>query len=358
MKQQHQPLPARRSKPVSAVMVGLLIVILVMLSLGVSFSVGARSTDLGEVWQALPHAWAYLLVPEAAEAMPHDDIVLLLALQRIPRSLLALIAGVCLGTAGALMQGFTRNPLADPGILGVGAGASAAVAIGVALGLIDDSSAYTIPAMIGALLVTILLFALSSRGSISSSPLSFVLAGMALSALLSAVVNALVLADFTVLDALRHWATGSVAGRDFGVVGIVIGPTMLFLILGLLLGPGLNLLALGEETAHSLGLAVRRQQTLGICAIAGLSAMAVSAAGPVAFIGLAGPHMVRAFVGTDYKRVLPLSGLVGGFLALWADIVGRVIAAPGELPMGIVLAIFGVPMFIWLVLRGRIGGNL
>lgn len=344
--------------PVTIVLgVSLAVLALIAVSAVLSFHTGARATTVSEVWSAIPGGLRYAASPDARQSMPFDDIVVLLGTQRIPRTFLALVAGVSLGAAGALMQGYTRNPLAEPGILGVGSGAAAAVAVGVSLGWLSGEATYTGPAMVGALVVTTLLFALSSRGPASGSPLAFILSGMALSALFSAVVSALVITNESALDALRNWATGSVAGRDFGVVWATAPIAAVALAVAVALAPGMNMLALGEETAHSLGVSVRGYRVAGILAVAALSAAAVTAAGPVAFIGLAAPHIVRGVLGTDYRLIVPLSALFGGLLALWADILGRVVVAPGELPMGVLLAVMGVPIFIFLVRRGRIEGG-
>ncbi|WP_235840342.1 FecCD family ABC transporter permease [Corynebacterium yudongzhengii] len=342
---------------VSALGIAVLVIAAVVASMLFSFHTGARATTAAEIWTALDDGLRYAWSPEAREPQPFDEIAILLGTQRIPRTFLALIAGLSLGAAGALMQGFTRNPLAEPGILGVGQGAAAAVAVGVSLGWLSGEAAYTVPAIGGALIVTTLLFVLSSRGPAAGSPLAFILAGMALSALFSAVVSALVITNEAVLDALRSWATGSVAGRDFSVVFATAPIALVALVVAVALAPGINLLALGEDTAYSLGVSVWGYRVAGILAVAGLSAAAVAAAGPVAFIGLAAPHIVRGLTGTDYRLVIPLSALCGGLLALWADILGRLVVAPGELPMGVLLAVMGVPVFIYLVRRGRIEGG-
>ncbi|MEK0372831.1 iron ABC transporter permease [Corynebacterium mastitidis] len=342
------------SPRVRAVTVAVVVPLLIAAQILVSLLTGSRDLGFSEVWEAIPGGLRYAVGAQTGAT----DVEMVLGIQRIPRTALALLAGLALGAAGALMQGFTRNPLADPGFLGVGAGAAAAVAVGLSLGWLTPESAYVWPSMLGALLVTALLFLLSSSGPTAGSPLAFVLAGTALSALLMAVVNALVITNERVLDALRTWATGSVAGRDFSVIAVVAPVAAVALLAALLLGPSVNLLSLGEESAHALGVSVRRVQGIGVVVISALVAAAVAAAGPVSFIGLAAPHMVRAFTGPDYRLIIPLSALVGGVLALGADVLGRVLAAPGELPMGIVLALLGVPVFVWLVRRGRVGGAL
>lgn len=351
-----------RGKPVGkplllAAGVGLLAIVLIAVSIAFSFLIGSRDTTAAEIWPAVPDALRYAAIPGAAESIPFNDMVILLATLRIPRTFLALIAGLALGAAGTLIQGYTRNPLAEPGILGIGAGAAAAVAISVSAGWVANETSYTFPAMIGATIVTALIFLISSRGPTAGSPLAFILAGMALSALFASVVTTLVITNDSVLEALRNWATGSVAGRDFTVVYATVPLLLIGLGIACFLSSGLNLLALGEETAHSLGLSVQGYRVVGILVVALLSAAAVAAAGPVAFVGLAAPHMVRAVVGSDYRLIVPLAALIGGLLTLWADILGRIVVAPGELPMGVLLAIMGVPVFIILVRSGHIEAN-
>lgn len=346
---------ARRVSPL--VLAGLS-VLLFGVSVLVSMAVGSRDTAFTEILRALPAAARGVIDPGFLTSIPFDDTVLLLTGQRIPRTVLAVMSGMALGVAGTLMQGLTRNPLADPGILGVNAGAAAAVAVGMATGLVPGASDFVWPALIGAVAVTALLFLLSSLGPTAANPLVFVLAGMAMTALLMAVVNALMLKDAQVLDALRVWAAGSVANRDLGVARTVAPLVVAGLVAALSLGGALNLLSLGEDVAHTLGLPVTRYRVIGMLSIAVLGAVAVACAGPVSFIGLAAPHMIRGLTGPDYRAILPISVVVGGLLALWADILGRLLARPAELPMGIVLALLGVPLFIWLVRRGRVGGSL
>ncbi|SQC30070.1 Probable siderophore transport system permease protein yfiZ precursor [Rothia kristinae] len=210
------------------------------------------------------------------------------------------------------------------------------------------------PALIGCALVTAAVFALSSTGSTAANPLSIVLAGAALSAILMAVVNALVLSDDDALEGLRQWATGSVAGRDLDVAWVVLPIILVGLVLACAQGSALNLLALGETVARSLGLATTRWRVLGLLSVALLGGAATAAAGPVAFVGLAAPHIVRAVVGPDYRLVVPYAALLGAALALAVDVLGRIIARPGELQMGIVMALVGVPFFVILIRRGKV----
>lgn len=333
--------------------VGLLALIAVLAVL--SLMVGGRLNTLAEGWARLPDALDYAFRPDRlSPEATGDDLVVVMGLLRVPRTLLALLVGAALGAAGTVIQGHTRNPLTDPGILGINAGAAAAVVLSIAWGLTTSPLGYLWPALMGCALVTAAVFALSSMGSTAANPLSIVLAGAALSAILMALVNAMVLSDDDALEALRQWATGSVAGRDLEVAYAIAPLIFVGLLLALSQGPALNLLALGETVARSLGLPVTRYRVIGLLAVALLGGAATAGAGPVAFVGLAAPHMVRAVVGPDYRLVVPYSALFGATLALAVDVLGRVIARPGELQMGVVMALVGVPFFILLIRRGKV----
>jgi iron complex transport system permease protein len=271
---------------------------------------------------------------------------------RVPRTVLAIAVGAALGVAGALMQGHTRNPLADPGLLGVSAGAAFAVVVGIYLFDVTSASGYAWFALAGAGLAATAVFVIgSSRGG--PSPVSLVLAGVAVTALLDVFTQAIVLRSADTLNAYRFWAVGSVAGREIEVFWQVLP----FLLAGLLLaGIGsstLNLLQLGDDVARSLGLHPMRQKVIGVAAVMLLTGAATAACGPIAFVGLVVPHVARWLCGVDYRWVIPYSGLVGALLLLVADMIGRVVVRPGELQVGIVMALIGGPVLIVLVRRTR-----
>ncbi|GEC98186.1 iron ABC transporter permease [Kocuria varians] len=320
-----------------------------------SLLVGGRLNTLAEGWQRIPGAFVYAFAHDRlTPAQSGDDLVTVMGLLRLPRTLVALLVGAALGMAGTVIQGHTRNPLTDPGILGINAGAAAAVVLAIVWGWASTPLGYVWPALIGCALVTAAVFTLSSTGSTAANPLSIILAGAALSAILMAVVNALVLSDQNTLDRMRQWATGSVSGVNLEVAAATAPFVLVGTVLALAQGPGLNLLALGESVAESLGLGVTRQRVLGLLAVALLGGAATAAAGPVAFIGLAAPHMVRGLLGPDYRLLIPFSALLGAALALGADVLGRIIGRPGELQMGIVMALVGVPFFVLLIRRGKV----
>lgn len=271
---------------------------------------------------------------------------------RVPRTLVALAAGACLGVAGALMQGHTRNPLADPGLLGVTAGASFAVVLGIfALG-IDSPIAYAWCALVGAGAAATTVFLIgSTRGG--PDPLTLVLAGTAVSALLVALTQTIVLRSVDTLDDYRFWVVGSVTGRGLEVLAQLAPFMLVGLLLALAGSHGLNLLQLGDDVARSLGMNPLRHQVAGVLAVMLLAGAATALCGPIAFVGLVVPHLARYLGGVDYRWVIPYAGLLGSLLVVSTDIIGRLVVRPGELQVGIVMALVGGPVFVVLVRRLR-----
>lgn len=317
----------------------LLALAVVVVSLA-SLALGSRDIGVGRVLDVLLH-------PDGStEATIVREL-------RIPRTVVGLVAGLCLGISGALMQGHTRNPLADPGLLGVTAGASFAVVFGIyALG-VDDPLGYAWFSLVGAGAAATLVFAIGStrRGP---DPVTLVLAGTAVSALLGAFTQTILLRDIATLDEYRFWVVGSVNGPTLEVL-VQISP---FLLVGLLIAAagagGLNLLQLGDDVARSLGMNPARHKAAGILAVMLLTGGATALCGPIGFVGLVVPHIARYVGGVDYRWVVPYAGLVGGLLVVTADIIGRLIVRPGELQVGIVMALVGGPVFIILVRRLRL----
>jgi iron complex transport system permease protein len=271
---------------------------------------------------------------------------------RLPRLLLAVAVGAALAVAGVVMQALTRNPLAEPGLLGVNAGASLAVTLGfVALGVHGFGATLAVAA-IGAAAAGVAVAFLGGVGR-SASVTRLVLAGVALTAVLSGLTQALSLLDPAQYARIRVWEAGSLAARDTPVavaVALVVGVGLL---LALAIGPGLDLLVLGEDTAHALGARVARVRVMGLVVIVALCGTATAAIGPVAFVGLLVPHAVRAFTGADHVRTLLAAIAAGPVLLLVADLVARTVVAPGEVPLGVVTAFLGGPVLIALVHRRR-----
>lgn len=314
-----------------------------------SFLYGARSIPAEDAWAALRDLPATSSSPE--EVPVNQRVV---AELRLPRTILAIIVGAALGVAGALIQGQTRNPLADPGILGISSGAALSVVASYALLGISAPWATAVVAFLGAIAATALVFGLASAGRATVNPLTLVLGGAALSAVLSAITSAFVLTSENNLDRMRFWTVGSLAGRDMNIALSVLPFVVLGLILAFATGPQLNILNLGDDVAADLGINTAAARLGGMGIIALLAGAATAAAGPLGFIGLVVPHIVRALTGPDYKWILPYSALAGAALLLYADVVGRLIARPGELQVGIVLAFVGAPFFIVLIYRKKV----
>ena len=317
------------------------LLVLVVVAALASIAVGTRSIGLGEVWRSL------------VDGDLSTDAAVIVRRLRVPRTALGLLVGLALGVAGALMQGHTRNPLGDPGLLGVTAGASLAVVLAIAWFDIGTPSGYVWFAFAGALAGTVLVYGIGSAGRGGPTPVTLALAGAALSALLYALVRAVLVSDQQTLDSFRFWVVGALAGRGADVAWQVAPFIAIGLVLAIANGPALNLLGLGEDVARGLGQRIWPARIVGLTAITLLCGAATAACGPIAFVGLVVPHAVRAVTGPDHRWLIPCSGLLGAALLLSADVVGRVVARPGELQVGIVLALVGAPFFIALVRRRR-----
>ena len=318
---------------IGGLLVGVGVLVLVALA---SLAVGAKAIPPATVWHEL------LRYDGSADGVVIRSL-------RVPRTLLGLAVGAALGLAGALMQALTRNPLADPGILGVNAGAAAASVAAIGLLGVADPAGYLWFALAGAAIATVLVSALGR-----SSPARLVLAGAAVSAALGSFVAGLTLVSQNAFDAYRFWAVGTLAGRPLSVLAAT-GPVLLLgAVLAIALGRPLNVLALGEDTGHALGARPGRTRVLGIVAVTLLCGAATAAVGPIGFVGLAVPHIARLVAGPDQRWLLPYSAVLAAILLLGADILGRVLARPGELQVGIVTAFLGAPILIMLAHRRRL----
>jgi ABC-type Fe3+-siderophore transport system permease subunit len=335
------PTRSRRSRRWLGLVVLLLLTAAACLA---SIAVGTRSIGLGEVWRALFDS-----------GLTSEEAVIVRQL-RVPRTALGLMVGIALGVAGALMQGHTRNPLGDPGLLGVTAGASLAVVLSISLLGIGEPSGYVWFAFLGALIGTVLVYAIGSAGRGGATPVTLALAGAALSALMYGLVRAVLVSDQQTLDSFRFWVVGALAGRDADVAWQVAPFIALGLVLALANAPALNLLGLGEDVARGLGQRIWLARSVGLASITLLAGAATAACGPIAFVGLVVPHAVRAVTGPDHRWLVPGSALAGAVLLLTADVIGRIVARPGELQVGIVLALVGAPFFIALVRRRKTAG--
>lgn len=316
---------------------GALLLVAALLSL----AVGSNPIGPTRVWQVL---WA----PDDS----FDSVVVLQ--QRLPRTAILVVAGAALGVAGALMQSLTRNPLADPGILGINAGASLAVVLAVALTGVTAIGFYLWFAFAGAAVAAVMVYVLGMTGRASPSPVRLALAGVAISMTITSLVQTVILADQAAFNEFRFWAAGSVEGRGHQVLVATAGPIVLGVVLACCLAPALNALALGDEAARALGVRVGWVRGLAVLAVTMLAGAATAAVGPILFIGLGVPYLARAVFGADQRLVLPGCVLAAPVVLLIADVLARVVVAPAEVPVGVVAALLGGPVFVAIVRRPRI----
>ncbi len=326
------------ARPVA--LAGLLILLVVAVAL--SLFVGAKPLPASVVIDALTG------VCHSADCTIINDA-------RLPRTLAGLLAGGALGIAGALMQTLTRNPLADPGLLGVNAGASFAIVLGAALLGAVTPVEQLLLAFCGALAASLLVAFTGSQGGGQLSPVRLTLAGVALAAVLEGLSSGISLLNADVYDQLRFWQAGSLDIRTLQTLKIVLIPVLLAALIALMLSRALNSLSLGSDTATALGSRVARTQLLGLVVITVLCGSATAVVGPIAFIGLMMPHMARWLVGADHRWSLPVTLIATPALLLFADIIGRLLV-PGELRVSVVSAFIGAPVLIVLVRRARGGG--
>ncbi|MFI1422320.1 FecCD family ABC transporter permease [Streptomyces sp. NPDC020731] len=332
---------ARRRRIVG---LGTLVGILVIAA-AVSLAVGARALSPAEVWHGL------FAPPDPDQRL--TEIRLIVRTVRVPRTVLAIVAGVALGVGGALIQGYTRNPIADTGLLGVNSGASFAVVSVIAVFGLSDPFQYVWFAFLGAGAAGVVVFGLASIGRGAGNPLTLALAGQGVTVFLAAMTTAVALSDQKSLNALRFWNSGSVAGVGFDVIWPVAAFIAAGLVLALTTLPAINLLNLGDDVARGLGVNIALSRTVGIAAITLLAGAATAACGPIAFIGLMVAHVARHLTGPDYRWLVPCAGLLGAVVLLVCDIVGRVVVRPGELDAGVLVSLLGAPFFAALVWRGK-----
>lgn len=327
-----------------AVRVGAVLAALGALAVAIvlSLSLGSRDIPVAQAWELL-----FNPVPGAAESTVLHQL-------RVPRTLLGITVGLALGVAGALMQSLTRNPLADPGILGVNAGASFAVVLVVVLTGVSGIGFYLWFAFVGAALASIAVYALGTSRQNSATPVRLALAGVAISAALQALTTTAILADQTAYNEFRFWVAGSLEGRLTPILFSILPFVAVGLAIALLLAPSLNALALGVETGKALGVRVRATRVWAMIAITLLCGAATAAVGPISFVGLAVPFAARLIVGSDMRWVVVFSTLLGPVWLLAADVLARIVIRPEEVQVGIVAALIGAPVFVYIVRRRKI----
>ncbi|GHC79815.1 FecCD family ABC transporter permease [Streptomyces flavofungini] len=312
-------------------------VVLLLALMFVSISVGAKQLSMDQVWHGL-----------FEDSGTYADVVVG---ERVSRTLLGVLAGLGLGLSGAVLQALTRNPLADPGLLGINMGASAAVVTAISFFGVTSLSGYVWFAFAGSAIVGVLVYALG--GTRSATPVRLALAGTALTAALAGYLQAVMITDNAALDKMRFWTVGSLSSAKMETIQQVLP----FLAVGTLLALGLarplNAVAMGDDTARALGAHLARTRALSMAAATLLCGAATAACGPIVFVGLMVPHMVRSFTGPDMRWIFPYSAVLSPVLLLGADVLGRVISRPAEVQVGIVTAAIGAPVFILLVRRRR-----
>lgn len=323
--------------------VAIVIVLLTLLFVGIlaSFMFGSRTLSVSEVWTGLFNTQS-------------DTYETSVVKKRIIRTIFALCCGVALGISGVLMQAVTRNPIADPSILGVNTGASLFVVCGLAFFNIDSANQYIWLALAGAVFVAIFVLGIGSLGRGGATPLKLVLVGAATTAALSSLLTAVMIPRSFVMDQFRFWQVGSVGAGTWDSIKLIVPFLVVGIIIAFLTAPALNALALGEELATSLGVKTTHIKLLAAFAGVILCGATTAVAGPIAFIGLLATHVVRLLVGSDLRLLLPLSALAGGSILIISDVLGRLIGKPGELEVGVLTAFIGAPILILLAMKVKV----
>ncbi|MFD7548448.1 FecCD family ABC transporter permease [Streptomyces sp. NPDC059578] len=309
-----------------------------LLAVVLSLAVGARAIAPSLVFDALLNGGS------------SEDAVVVREL-RVPRTVVGLMVGAGLALAGAAFQGITRNPIADPGILGISQGASVGVVLAIAFAGVHTLTGYVWFAFAGAGLAAVAVYAIAARGRGGATPIKLALGGAALNALLVSVLTGVLTTQAAALDEFRFWQVGSLSGRDAELISQIWPFLLAGTILVIAAARGLDALALGEDVAKGLGQNVGKVRVVAGLGATLLTGAGVAAAGPIAFVGLAVPHLARAIVGSDHRWLLPMSALLGPAMLLVADTVGRIVFPPSEVPVGVMTALIGVPFLITLVRR-------
>lgn len=330
--------PAPRHRSAAGLGVGVLVLLGVLAVVTfVSVTIGARGVGLGTIWTAFT---------DYDRASAEQTVIREL---RVPRTLLGLLVGAALGLAGALLQGVTRNPLADPGIMGINMGAATGIVVAVMVldGISQSASVWV--GFAGAGIATVVVYGVASFGREGATPVKLALAGAAVSAALYSVTTGITMTDVGALNELRFWQVGSLSGRYLPVLEQTYPFLVAGIVVAMLLGRALNGLALGDDLAVALGQRVRLTRVVIFVTVALLGGAATAACGPIVFVGLIVPHVARAICGPDYRWILPYTLLLSPVILLSADVLGRVLVSPSELQVGVVLGVLGAPAFIALV---------
>lgn len=327
----------KSSKIISLLIASLLVLSLCFLA---SLAFGARMISFKEVIETLRFG-------------KKETISEIVVYERIPRTVFGLIAGAALGVSGALMQSITRNPIADPSILGVNTGAALFVVSGIAFFQIGTASQYIWFALVGAALTSIFVYGIGSMGAGGATPIKLALAGAATSAALSSVVSAIILPRTEVMNAYRFWQVGSISGATWEGIGTVLPFLIVGIFIALLITPALDALAMGDDVATGLGVRTGTVRFIGALAGILLCGATTALAGPIGFVGLMVPHTMRLICGPNLRLIVPMSAIGGGILLTVSDVLGRLLGSPSELEAGIVTAFLGAPILIFIAMKAK-----
>ncbi len=320
-----------------------IILCLALLSIMVIFSISLGAKSI-----------AFYKVADILLGNDPDSLEAAIILQRIPRTVFGILAGGALGISGALMQSITRNPIADPSILGVNTGASLFVVVGIAFFNITVAYQYIWLAIIGAGVTAVFVYSVASMGKDGATPLKLALSGSAVSIVLGSLVSTIMLPNNRVMEAFRFWQVGSIGSATWENIMLISPFLIVGFIISMFISGYLNNLALGDETATALGTNVVMTRTIGALSSVLLCGATTALAGPIGFVGLIIPHIIRLIFGSEMSKMLPLSFLGSAILMLISDIIGRIISLPGETEVGIVTAVLGAPVFILAIRKGRV----
>ena len=311
------------------------------MSVALSVTYGVKSVGLSDIKEAILN-------------INTDSYNVNVVQARIPRTIFGLIAGASLGISGVLMQSITRNPIADPSILGVNTGASLFIVIGIAFFNIQSKLSYIGIAFAGAMITAILVYKLASSGYSGPTPIKLAIAGSATSIALSSIINIVLMPNSSVMTTYRFWQIGSIGGATYEDIALVLPITILSIIISLVNSDNLNILLLSDESAVSLGLDINRTRLIAAFCGVFLCASVTALAGPISFIGLMVPHFIRLIMGSNHVHLILCSGIYGGTVLVLSDILGRILGRPGELESGIMTALLGAPVFIFIIRKAKV----
>lgn len=273
---------------------------------------------------------------------------------RIPRTVFGVIAGAGLGVSGVVMQSITRNPLADPSILGINTGASLFVVIGMAFFGISSANQYIWLALLGAGLTSVFVYAMANIGASGMTPVKLALAGTATSISLNSLVSTIMMPRTQVMDQFRFWQVGSIGASSVETIQLALPFIIIGFIIAIIMSPSLNTLALGDDMATSLGLNVNLVRGISAISSVLLCGSITALAGPIGFVGLMVPHFIRLIFGSDMRYMIPFSAIGGAILLVLSDVLGRVLTSPGDIEVGIITAFIGAPIFILAVRKAKV----